>query len=181
MKKWSWLLAMVLGVGMVVCVGCEDDDDNGGGTTTTIVTNIVNGTTVVVTNTTPSTTGGGTTGGGTTGGGTSGGGTPTPTEQDVINRWVDLQPGGVFTAAEPIPGTGSVTYDVQWVALDELDNSRIEVSLIINCGMWGEFVFDSPFVNTVSQGAGSDATVYLRNPNPGAQVEAHVIAHWSPP
>ena len=52
MKKWSWLLAMVLGVGMVVCVGCEDDDDdNGGGTTTTIVTNIVNGTTVVVTNT----------------------------------------------------------------------------------------------------------------------------------
>ena len=52
MKKWSWLLAMLLGVGMMVCVGCEDDDDDeGGGTTTTIVTNIVNGTTVVVTNT----------------------------------------------------------------------------------------------------------------------------------
>lgn len=51
MKKWSWLLAMVLGVGMVVCVGCEDDDDDGGGTTTTVVTNVVNGTTVVVTNT----------------------------------------------------------------------------------------------------------------------------------
>ena len=52
MKKWSWLLAMLLGVGMMVCVGCEDDDDdNGGGTTTTVVTNVVNGTTVVVTNT----------------------------------------------------------------------------------------------------------------------------------
>ena len=81
MKRWSWLMAWVLGLAMMVCVGCEDDgdDDAESGTTSTVVTNIVNGTTVVVTNVTPSgTSGGGTSGGGTSGGGTSGGTTPPP-------------------------------------------------------------------------------------------------------
>lgn len=191
MKKWSWLLAMVLGVGMMVCVGCEDDDDDEeAGTTTTVVTNVVNGATVVVTNTTSGGTSGGTTSGGTTSGGTTSGETTSgetgngettaPTDQEVINRSFSLQQGQVFQAQAPIPAAGSIYYDVQWVAFDELDNSQIPVSLFIECNVTGGGVYDSPYGNTISQIAGGAAGVYIRNDNFGARAEGTVNAHWYP-
>ena len=76
MKRWSWLMAIVLGVSMLGFVGCEDDDDGDDAETAA------------------TTTGGGTT---TTGGTTTGGTTPTVSANaNVAGNWNGPQnlPGG---------------------------------------------------------------------------------------
>jgi hypothetical protein len=55
MKRWSWLLAIALGITTLAIIGCSGDDEDGTPTTTTVVvTNTVGGVTrtniVVVTN-----------------------------------------------------------------------------------------------------------------------------------
>ena len=86
--------------------------------------------------------------------------------------------GRVYQDQATVPGDGPIYYDVQWGAYDELDNSRIPVSLFIECNSTGGGVYDSPYGNTVQQVAGGGAGIYIRNDNSGARVEGTVTVHW---
>jgi hypothetical protein len=147
MKKWSWLLAMVLGVGMMVCVGCEDDDDDEGGGTAAATTTggtTSGGTTSGGTTADGTTSGGTTTGGGTTGGTTTG----TPPVAPIVAPTLIEPAAGASLQGGVVDNTIKVIF--AWSDVDGAGDYILEVngseyittgsSMALNLG-WGDYTW----------------------------------------
>ena len=156
MKRWSWLMAIVLCVSMLGFVGCDDDDgdDDDAATTTEGTTaggtaaggdsdddaeteETASGGTTASGTTTSGTTASGTTTGETSSGGTSSGGTTTATPQTLVSSSGLLAAGNDWSSDGWVaPADGFITLNVTWSSM--LDGSGTpapsEYSLYINLG-----------------------------------------------
>jgi hypothetical protein len=159
MRKWSWLLAVLLGLPAAVVTGCGGGEDD------------------------TASTGGG--GGGTTGAGSSTNGTtPALTARVLLDRsgW-PVYPTGPITepATSATPADGIVTLTVTWEGMDPLTGAPVNIPLSVNLGgvtMNGSA--SSPAVLSAGSPANYTWDVTLENPNLGTVATAHVTLIWTP-
>lgn len=87
------------------------------------------------------------------------------------NEWFDEFYGGVR-------GPGRVTVTISWAAVDLLDGSAIDISLLTEVNRANGAVRDSPYSVSISRATGEAVGVVVRNLNPGTRADGTVTVIW---